>query len=385
MFGYYIEVPKGQVSLVKDEYNYDRKQTLTNAERYITPLLKEKENMILNAEERLNNLEYEVFCKIKDEIKKYISSLQSASNKIAYLDVICSYATIAEENNFVRPTINDNHVVEIISGRHPVVESVIEGEYIDNDVILDQNTDILIITGPNMSGKSTYMRQLGIIAILNQIGSFVPAKKCNIPIFDKIFTRIGASDDLVGGESTFMVEMKESAYALKNATENSLILFDELGRGTSTYDGMSLAGAIIRYISNNIKCKTLFSTHYHELTSLEEKLSNVKNVHVTISEEDGEVTFLHKVLDGSVDKSYGINVAKLASLPDSVIKDANEMLEVYESRSDSKSKKVKQLELDFTNNNDNSELKDYIKSINLYETTPIEAINILDKLKKMVE
>ena len=385
VFGYYIEVPKGQVSLVKDEYNYDRKQTLTNAERYITPLLKEKENMILNAEERLNNLEYEVFCKIKDEIKKYISSLQSASNKIAYLDVICSYATIAEENNFVRPTINDNHVVEIISGRHPVVESVIEGEYIDNDVILDQNTDILIITGPNMSGKSTYMRQLGIIAILNQIGSFVPAKKCNIPIFDKIFTRIGASDDLVGGESTFMVEMKESAYALKNATENSLILFDELGRGTSTYDGMSLAGAIIRYISNNIKCKTLFSTHYHELTSLEEKLSNVKNVHVTISEEDGEVTFLHKVLDGSVDKSYGINVAKLASLPDSVIKDANEMLEVYESRSDSKSKKVKQLELDFTNNNDNSELKDYIKSINLYETTPIEAINILDKLKKMVE
>ena len=236
-----------------------------------------------------------------------------------------------------------------------------------------------------MSGKSTYMRQLGIIAVLNQIGSFVPAKKCNIPIFDKIFTRIGASDDLVGGESTFMVEMKESAYALKNATDKSLILFDELGRGTSTYDGMSLAGAIIRYISNNIKCKTLFSTHYHELTSLEEKLSDVKNVHVTISEEDGEVTFLHKVLDGSVDKSYGINVAKLALLPDSVIKDANEMLEVYESRSDSKSKKVKQLELDFSKNESNSELSNYIKSINLYETTPIEAINILDKLKKMIE
>ena len=250
---------------------------------------------------------------------------------------------------------------------------------------MDENTDILIITGPNMSGKSTYMRQLGIIAILNQIGSFVPAKKCSIPIFDKIFTRIGASDDLVGGESTFMVEMKESAYALKNATKNSLILFDELGRGTSTYDGMSLASAIIRYISENIKCKTLFSTHYHELTSLEEKLNDVKNVHVTISEENGEVTFLHKVLDGSVDKSYGINVAKLAMLPDSVIKEAYELLEVYESKEDSKTKKVKQLELDLSSNNQNDELVEFIKNINLYEITPIDAMNLLDKLKKMIE
>ena len=384
VFGYYIEVPKGQISQVKDEYNYDRKQTLANAERYITPLLKEKENLILNAEERLNNLEYEVFCEIKDEIKKYISSLQSVSNKVAYLDVISSYAVIAESNNFIKPEINENNVVEIIGGRHPVVESVIEGEYIDNDVILDEKTNILIITGPNMSGKSTYLRQLGIIAILNQIGSYVPAKKCNIPIFDKIFTRIGASDDLVGGESTFMVEMKESAYALKNATKNSLILFDELGRGTSTYDGMSLAGSIIRYISENIKCKTLFSTHYHELTSLDEKLKDVKNVHVTISEENGEVTFLHKVLDGAVDKSYGINVAKLADLPSNVIKEANELLELYESRNNTKTKKVKQLELDFKEN-DNSEIVDYIKSINVYETTPIEAMNILDKLKKMVD
>ena len=384
VFGYYIEVPKGQVSLVLDEYNYDRKQTLANAERYITPLLKEKENMILNAEERLNNLEYDVFCEIKDEIKKYISSLQTVSNKIAYLDVICSYAVVAESHNFIKPVINEEGIIEIISGRHPVVESVIEGEYIDNDVILDDKTDILIITGPNMSGKSTYMRQLGIIAVLNQIGSFVPAKKCNIPIFDKIFTRIGASDDLVGGESTFMVEMKESAYALKNATKNSLILFDELGRGTSTYDGMSLASAIIRYISENIKCKTLFSTHYHELTSLDEKLKDVKNVHVTISEENGEVTFLHKVLDGAVDKSYGINVAKLADLPSSVIKEANELLEVYEKRDNTKTKKVKQLELDFKEN-DNSKLVDYIKSINIYETTPIEAMNILDKIKKMIE
>ena len=385
VFGYFIEIPKGQVSLVKEEYMYDRKQTLVNCERYINPLLKEKENLILNAEDKLNNLEYEVFSEIKDEIKKYISDLQKVSNQIAFLDVMCSYATIAEEHNFIKPTINEDNVIEIISGRHPVVESVIEGEYIDNDVILDQNTDILIITGPNMSGKSTYMRQLGIIAILNQIGSFVPAKKCNIPIFDKIFTRIGASDDLVGGESTFMVEMKESANALKNATKNSLILFDELGRGTSTYDGMSLAGAIIRYISRNIKCKTLFSTHYHELTDLEDKLSDVKNVHVTIEEDNGEVTFLHKVLDGSVDKSYGINVAKLAMLPDSVIKEAYELLEVYESKEDSKTKKVKQLELDLSSNNQNDELVEFIKNINLYEITPIDAMNLLDKLKKMIE
>ncbi|MBR4177841.1 MAG: DNA mismatch repair protein MutS [Bacilli bacterium] len=380
VFGYYIEVPKGQVSLVKDEYQYDRKQTLTNCERYITPLLKEKENMILNAEERLNNLEYDVFCNIKDEIKKYISQLQKVSGKIAYYDVMQSFATIAEENNFIKPIINENNTVEIVGGRHPVVESVIEGEYIDNDVILDNHTNILIITGPNMSGKSTYMREMGIIAILNQIGSFVPAKKCSLPIFDKIFTRIGASDDLVGGESTFMVEMNESAYALKNATENSLILFDELGRGTSTYDGMSLAGSIIEYISHHIKCKTLFSTHYHELTDLESKLNDVKNVHVSISEEDGDITFLHKVSDGAVDKSYGINVAKLANLPEEVIDRANELLEVYESKESKGRRKVQQLQMNFDLERD--ELRDYIATINPYEVTPMQAIQILDEIKK---
>ncbi len=381
MFGYYIEVPKGQVKDVKEEYQYDRKQTLSNCERYITPLLKEKENLILNAEESLNNLEYETFLKIKEEVKKYISSLQKVSSKIAYYDVIQSFATIAEENNFIKPTINEDNVVEIIGGRHPVVESVIEGEYIDNDVVMDQWTNILIITGPNMSGKSTYMREMGIIAILNQIGSYVPASKCNIPIFDKIFTRIGASDDLVGGESTFMVEMKESAYALRNATKNSLILFDELGRGTSTYDGMSLAGSIIEYIANNVKCKTLFSTHYHELTSMEEKLSGVKNVHVCVSESDGDITFLHKVMDGPVDKSYGINVAKLASLPNSVIKRANELLEEFENKDSKKERVVKQIEFNFDEQTD--ELRDYIKTINPLEVTPIEALTILDKIKKM--
>ena len=380
VFGYYIEVPKGQVKDVKEEYQYDRKQTLSNCERYINPLLKEKESLILNAEESLNDLEYETFVKIKEEVKKYISSLQKVSSKIAYYDVIQSFATIAEDNNFIKPTINEDNVVEIIGGRHPVVESVIEGEYIDNDVILDSNTDILIITGPNMSGKSTYMREFGIIAILNQIGSYVPATKCNIPIFDKIFTRIGASDDLVGGESTFMVEMKESAYALKNATSKSLILFDELGRGTSTYDGMSLAGAIIEYIANKVKCKTLFSTHYHELTNMANEFPSIRNVHVTISENDGDITFLHKVLDGAVDKSYGINVAKLANLPSFVIKRANELLSEFESKDNKEGKVIKQFEL---NLEENDQLKEYLRTINPLEVTPIEALTILDKIKKM--
>ena len=383
VFGYYIEVPKGQVSQVKPEFQYDRKQTISNCERYITPLLKEKENLILNAEERLNNLEYDVFCNIKEEVKKYISSLQKVSNYIAYYDVIQSFATVAEESNFVKPTINEEGIVEIIGGRHPVVESVIDGEYIDNDVILDGNTNILIITGPNMSGKSTYMREFGIIAILNQIGSYVPASKCNLPIFDKIFTRIGASDDLVGGESTFMVEMKESAYALLNATSNSLILFDELGRGTSTYDGMSLAGAIIDYISTKIKCKTLFSTHYHELTDMENKLPGIHNVHVSIDETDGDITFLHKVMDGPVDKSYGINVAKLANLPISVIDKANELLREYENNDSKPQKKITQFQLDLDTKSD--ELRDYIKTINPLEVTPIEALVILDKIKKKSE
>ena len=383
VFGYYIEVPKGQVSQVKPEFQYDRKQTISNCERYITPLLKEKENLILNAEERLNNLEYDVFCNIKEEVKKYISSLQKVSNYIAYYDVIQSFATVAEESNFVKPTINEEGIVEIIGGRHPVVESVIDGEYIDNDVVLDGKTNILIITGPNMSGKSTYMREFGIIAILNQIGSYVPASKCNLPIFDKIFTRIGASDDLVGGESTFMVEMKESAYALLNATSNSLILFDELGRGTSTYDGMSLAGAIIDYIATKIKCKTLFSTHYHELTDMENKLPGIHNVHVSIDETDGDITFLHKVMDGPVDKSYGINVAKLANLPISVIDKANELLREYENNDSKPHKKITQFQIDLDTKSD--ELRDYIKTINPLEVTPIEALVILDKIKKKSE
>ena len=386
VFGYYIEVPKGQISQVKEEFHYDRKQTISNCERYITPLLKEKENLILNAEEKLNNLEYDIFCKIKEEVKRYISKLQKASAKIAYYDVMQSFATIAEEHNFIKPTINENSTVEIIKGRHPVVESVINTEYIDNDIIMNENTNILIITGPNMSGKSTYMREFGIIVILNQIGSFVPATKCNLPVFDKIFTRIGASDDLVGGESTFMVEMKESAYALQNATKNSLILFDELGRGTSTYDGMSLAGAIIDYISTKIRCKTLFSTHYHELTDMENKLPGIHNVHVSIDETNGDITFLHKVMEGAVDKSYGINVAKLANLPHEVIKKANELLKEYEEKDNNttKTKIVKQYALDLEEEKED-ELREFIKGINILNITPLEAINLLDEIKRKID
>ncbi len=379
VFGYYIEISRGQAKEIPVEFGYERRQTISNSERFITPLLKEKEDMILNAEEKINSLEYEIFNSIKEEVKKYINKLQTVSNKIAFYDVMQSFATVAEENLFIKSNINDKNIINIIEGRHPVVEKVIKSEYIPNDIIMDEKTNILIITGPNMSGKSTYMRELAIIVILNQMGSFVPAKNAELPIFDKIFTRIGATDDLVGGESTFMVEMKESANALKNATKNSLILFDELGRGTSTYDGMSLAGSIIEYIENHIKCKTLFSTHYHELTSMAEYLDGIRNVHVSIYEEDGDIKFLHKVKEGPVDKSYGINVAKLANLPEAVIKKANELLHQYENET-KKEKKVKQYELNIIEEKD--ELREFIKTINPLEITPLEALNILDEIKK---
>ncbi len=381
VFGYYLEISKSQAKEIKEEFGYERKQTISNSERFITPLLKEKEDMILNAEEKINSLEYDLFNDIKEEIKKYINKLQNVSNKIAFYDVMQSFATVAEENLFVRANINEDSIINIKDARHPVVEKVIKEEYIPNDIIMDKDTNILIITGPNMSGKSTYMRCLAVIVILNQIGSFIPVKSADLPIFDKIFTRIGATDDLVGGESTFMVEMKESANALKNATNKSLILFDELGRGTSTYDGMALAGAILEYIDKNIKCKTLFSTHYHELTKMSEYLPGIRNVHVKIYEEDGDINFLHKVSEGPVDKSYGINVAKLANLPDYVIRKANELLKIYEKDS-KKEKNVKQFELDLKEDTD--ELREYVKTINPLEITPLEALNILDEIKKKI-
>ncbi len=379
VFGYFIEISKGQVKNIPEDFNYERRQTTTNSERYISPLLKEKEDLILNAEEKINTLEYDIFNDIKEIIKKYIHELQIVSSKIAFYDVMQSFATVAEENNFICPSINENNEISIIEGRHPVVESVIKNTYTPNDVIMDEKTNTLLITGPNMSGKSTYMRQLAIIIILNQTGSFVPAKKANLPIIDKIFTRIGASDDLVGGESTFMVEMKESAYALRNATKNSLILFDELGRGTSTYDGMSLAGAIVEYIESSTKCKTLFSTHYHELTKMSDTFDGVKNVHVSIYEENGNISFLHKVCAGAIDKSYGINVAKLANLPDKVIERADELLHAYEGKQ-KRIKIIKQVEMNLGEKKSDP-LYELIDSINPNEITPIEALNLIDQIK----
>ena len=385
VFGYYIEISKGSAVNVKEEFGYERKQTLANAERFITPKLKEKEDMILNAEEKIVGLEYEIFITIRDKVKEYIPKLQEIANILSELDVILAFTVIAETYNFTKPEITDKRSIEIKEGRHPVVEIVSKKEYVPNDVFMDEKTNILLITGPNMSGKSTYMRMLAIIVILNQIGSFVPCKTAKLPIFDNIFTRIGASDDLVSGESAFMVEMKEANNAVSNATKNSLILFDELGRGTATYDGMSLAQSILEYIHDNIKAKTLFSTHYHELTSLEQNLRNLKNVHVSAKEEDDKIIFLHKVRNGAVDKSYGIHVASLVNLPNEIIKRAREILDVYENKEEKKTVFTQtSLFLDFDEKKE-SKIEKEIKNINPLEITPIEALNILDKLKKEIE
>ena len=387
IFGYYIEVSKGNTNLVKEEYGYERKQTLANCERYISPILKEKEALILNAEEKIIELEYELFSSVREKVKEYIPRLQAISKVISEIDVMQSLATVSSMNNYVRPVINDNRSVYIIHDRHPVVEKVLEDiEFVPNDIIMDENTNILLITGPNMAGKSTYMRQLAITVIMAQIGCFVPAKEASLPIFDAIFTRIGASDDLVSGESTFMVEMTEANHAISNATSNSLILFDELGRGTATFDGMALAQAIIEYIHDNIQCKTLFSTHYHELTDLENNLKNLKNIHVSAHEEDGNITFLHKIKEGSVDKSYGIHVAKLANLPDSLIKRANQVLSVYENKEKKRDIIIQEaLPIDDLVIKEESKIEQEIKKINPLEMTPIEAMNFLYKLKEEVK
>ena len=380
VFGYFIEISKGNLPLVKEEYGYIRKQTLANCERFINPILKEKEDLVLSAEEKIINLEYSLFLEIRKKCQEYTHTIQAISNTISEIDVLSSFALISEKYNYVRPTIADDHNLLIVSGRHPVVEKVIKEEYIPNDIIMDNSTSILLITGPNMAGKSTYMRQLGIIVIMAQIGCYVPAKSATLPIFDKIFTRIGASDDLVSGESTFMVEMTEAANAIKNASESSLILFDELGRGTATFDGMSLAQAILEYINNVIGCKTLFSTHYHELTDLENTLDKLVNKHVSAEEKNGKITFLHKVKDGSIDKSYGINVAKLANLPKEVTDRATEILNVYEQKEKNRDIVIQTtIPMDFDTHE--SIVEKTIKELNILEITPIEAMNILYDLK----
>ena len=387
VFGYYIEVSKGQTHLVKDEFGYDRKQTLANCERFTTPLLKEKENIILGAEEKIINLEYKLFMDIREVIKRYIGKLQKIAKIISEIDMLQSFSIVSDQYRFVRPTLTEEKLIKMIECRHPVVEQVMKDKYIPNDIIMDKTTDILLITGPNMAGKSTYMRQCAITVIMAQIGCFVPCKSCTMPIFDKIFTRIGASDDLVSGESTFMVEMKEANTAISEATEHSLILFDELGRGTATYDGMSLAQAILEYIHDKIKAKTMFSTHYHELTSLEKDLKHLKNVHVSAVEKDGKITFLHKVKNGAVDKSYGIHVASLAHLPDSLIKRADEILNIYEKKNVKKETFTQTSLFELTESEaepKKNQIEEKIKEINPLEMTPMEALNYLYELKKEV-
>jgi len=387
VFGYYIEVSKGNTNLIKEEYGYERRQTLSNCERFISPILKEKEALILNAEERIIDLEYNLFIAIRDKVKDFIPALQNISKIISEIDVLQAFATITEENNYVRPTLTDDDSLEIIEGRHPVVEKVLDNDvYVPNDVLFSKDTNILLITGPNMAGKSTYMRQLAITVIMAQIGCFVPAKSAKLPVFDAIFTRIGASDDLVSGESTFMVEMTEANYAIENATKNSLILFDELGRGTATFDGMALAQAIIEYIHNKIGAKTLFSTHYHELTDLENNLKHLKNIHVSAHEENGNITFLHKIKEGSVDKSYGIHVAKLANLPEELIKRAGDILAVYEKTEHKRDIKIQEaLPLDLLIENKTSKVEEELKAIDPLSITPLEALNILYRLKEEIK
>lgn len=388
VFGYYIEVSKGQCGLVKDEFGYERKQTLANCERFITPVLKEKENIILGAEEKIVSLEYKLFMDIREVIKRYVSKLQLTAKVISEVDMLQSFSIVSDTYKYTRPELTDDKTLKLIECRHPVVEQVMKDKYIPNDIIMDKTTNILLITGPNMAGKSTYMRQCAITVIMAQIGCFVPCKSATLPIFDKIFTRIGASDDLVSGESTFMVEMKEANNAISDATENSLILFDELGRGTATYDGMSLAQAILEHIHDKIKAKTMFSTHYHELTSLERDLKQLKNVHVSALEENGKITFLHKVKPGAVDKSYGIHVASLAHLPKSLIDRAEDILNVYEKKN-IKKEVFTQTSLFELSEPDVEEKKsvieEKIENINPLEMTPMEALNFLYDLKKEIK
>lgn len=339
VFGYYIEITKANLSTAKIDESYIRKQTLSNAERYITPELKEIEDKILNAEEKIKSLEYEIFVNIRNTIYENIDRIQKTAKTIANIDVCVSLATVAYMNNYVKPNINEGNKLDIQNGRHPVVESLVgEENFVPNDTYLNSGENIInIITGPNMAGKSTYMRQTAIIALMAHIGSFVPADYADIPILDRIFTRVGASDDLSQGQSTFMVEMSEVSHILKNATDKSLVILDEIGRGTSTYDGISLAWSIVEYIQGKIKCKTLFATHYHELTDLENEFDDVKNYSIAVKEDSDNIIFLRKIIPQGADKSYGIYVAKLAKLPDEVINRSREILNdleknhVYES------------------------------------------------------
>ena len=406
VFGYYFEVTNSYLSMVPEDYV--RKQTLSNAERYTTPRLKELEDTILNAEDKLYSLEYDIFCRVRDSIAGEIERIQKTAKAVAALDVFASLSLVAERNQYVRPKMNEKGVINIKGGRHPVVEQMIVNEmFIANDTFLDNNKNcIAIITGPNMAGKSTYMRQAALIVLMAQIGSFVPASDANIGIVDRIFTRVGASDDLASGQSTFMVEMNEVANILRNATPKSLLVLDEIGRGTSTFDGLSIAWAVIEHISNRkyLGAKTLFATHYHELTELEGKMNNVNNYCIAVKEKGDDIVFLRKIIKGGADKSYGIQVAKLAGVPDMVIDRAKEIVEqlsdnditekvqsiVVDNREDKKTPKKQYDEVDleqisfFDTVTDEDVLKE-LQEINITTLTPLDALNTLYRLQNKLK
>ncbi|MEL4024517.1 DNA mismatch repair protein MutS [Lysinibacillus endophyticus] len=393
VFGYFIEITKSNIANA-DLTRYERKQTLANAERYITEELKQKEAIILNAEEQSLALEYDLFVELREQLKEFIPRVQALASKISELDVFISFAVVSEKYRFTKPTFHEGRALKIINGRHPVVEKMLNKQmYVPNDCVLTEDKNMMLITGPNMSGKSTFMRQVALIVVLAQIGCYVPAEEAELPIIDQIFTRIGAADDLVAGQSTFMVEMLESQNAITNATEKSLLLFDEIGRGTSTYDGMALAQSMMEYIHNKIGANTLFSTHYHELTALEQQLPKLKNVHVSATEKDGKVVFLHKVREGAADKSYGVHVAKLAEMPDEIIERAQTLLNQFESKEievASTNVEADELQLSlFEEVQQPSELSNIelevirkLEKMNIMGTSPIQAINILYELQQ---
>lgn len=381
VFGYYIEVTKSQLNLVKDEFNYTRKQSLTNAERFITPELKEMEDKILSAQDRIVSLEYEIFSQIRQYIKQYVHMIQDVAKVVAKVDVYISLAIVASSNRYVRPTFNDEHRLHIVEGKHPIVEEVISSKnYIANDVDLDEKNRIMMITGPNMGGKSTYMRQVTLTVLMAQMGSFVPSREADLPIFDQIFTRIGASDDLVSGQSTFMVEMLEANNALRYATEDSLIIFDEIGRGTATFDGMALAQGIVEYIAKKTKALTLFSTHYHELTLMNKDLG-IKNVHASADVSNDSIKFLYKIKEGATGQSYGINVAKLAKLPDEVIARAKVILDSLQDNN-------METKLEASSNTviveKESAAEKMLSQIDPMQLSPIDALSTLIELKKLL-
>jgi len=391
VFGYYIEVSKGALQNLTDSDHYERKQTLANAERFITPELKKYEQIVVGSTEKIQKLEYDLFIEIRDVCQGFTKSLQQLADKISTIDCLLAFAEVSVKYNYVRPEMSLKREVNIVEGRHPVIETFLKDEYVKNDVIINSYNTILI-TGPNMSGKSTYMRMLALIVIMAQIGCFVPAKSATLMIFDAIFTRIGASDDLISGQSTFMVEMLEANFAIKNATKDSLILFDELGRGTSTYDGMALAQAIIEYVHEKIGCVMLFSTHYHELVLLDKTLKHLKNVHVDAKESKGGVVFLHKVLDGGADKSYGINVASLAGLPRSLIERSKKILETLEENNSTSGVNLDLFNFDaYEEDPQNQEeekaynLKHALEILDIDSLTPREALDWLYKEKNKLD